>query len=284
MHSSCVRKTKKEGLLCVVNTRQCIGWSLDILANSCGWISLRPHSLDYHVLFSSNIPRSLFFFQRGFKMFTPFKHLRILEFSPSLILKRVPLPLGNLIFLRYLSVPQWFECLDDVVSTNSNLQTIIVSDIGESKVVAPTLHLSSKIWELQHLRHLELRDMYTVDPPDMIKENLKTLICAMQIHSRKEVYYSWFPSIRKLKILYKDCTSGYCGNPIIILENFEDLLWLETLTVMVSIVNITLLERLGFPVNLQKLRLSGTKFPVKVLMVIGQLPKLKLVKLESIYC
>nr|GMD75180.1 putative late blight resistance protein homolog R1A-4 isoform X1 [Ipomoea batatas] len=186
----------------------------------------------------------------------------------------------------YLSVPQWFDNLDDVVSNNLNLQTLIVSGVDQSTIGAPTVHLPSKIWELQHLRHLELGDMYLVDPPNMVKEHLQTLVCAMPIHFRKEVYYCRFPSIRKLKILYKDLfeagsTRGSCGNPIIILENFEDLLRLETLTVIVLVGRITLLERLVFPASLKELRLSGTNFLVKVLRVIGQLPRLRVLKLEN---
>ncbi|XP_031098346.1 putative late blight resistance protein homolog R1B-23 [Ipomoea triloba] len=291
MHSFCVREAQKEGLLCAANTQQCIGWSSDILANSCRWLSLRSHSLDYHVLFSSNIPRSLFVFQGRFEKFIPFKHLRILDLSESLILKRVSLlPLRNLVFLRYLSIPQRFESFDEVVSSNSNLQTLIVSGIDESTLEARTLHLPSKIWELQHLRHLKLGDMYMINPPNMVKEHLQTLVCAMPIHFRKkEVYYCRFPSIRKLQVEYKDilvpgCSGGQCcRNPVIILENFEDLVRLETLTVMVPVGSITLLERLGFPAKLKELRLSGTNFPVKVLTVIGQLPKLKVLKLENAF-
>jgi len=73
MHSFCIREAQKEGLLCAANTQQCIRWSLDILANSCRWLSLRSHSLDYHVLFSSNILRSLFVFQGGFETFKNFR-------------------------------------------------------------------------------------------------------------------------------------------------------------------------------------------------------------------
>ncbi|XP_031098342.1 putative late blight resistance protein homolog R1B-17 [Ipomoea triloba] len=308
MHSFCVREAQKEGLLCAANTQQCIGWSLDVLANSCRWLSLRSHSLDYHVMFSSNIPRSLFVFQGGFERFIPFKHLRILDLSESLILKRVSLlPLRNLAFLRYLSIPQWFESFNDVVSVNSNLETLTVSGIDESTLGARTLHLlPSKIWELQHLRHLKLGDMYMIDPPNMVKEHLQTLVCAMPIHFRKkEVYYCRFPSIRKLEVVYKDILVPGCGGerccskPMIILENFEDLVRLETLRVMVPVFSqkkkkkrvmvpvgsITLLERagVGFPAKLKKLMLSGTNFPMKVLTVIGQLPKLKVLKLENAF-
>ncbi|XP_031097670.1 putative late blight resistance protein homolog R1B-23 [Ipomoea triloba] len=282
MHSFCVREVQKEGLLCAVNGQR---WPLDILANSCRWLSLRSHILDYHVLFRSNIPRSLFFCQRDFEMFIAFKHLRVVDLSQSGILKGVPLPLRNLVFLRYLWVPQWFESLDDVVSTNSNLQTLIVPGIDEPTTLgAPTLHLTSKIWELQHLRHLELGDMYTLDPPNMVKEHLQTLVCAMPIHCfrKEEVCYCRFPSIRKLKIVYKDVLVPGCSNPITIVENFEDLSKLEALSVIVPVGSITLLERVGFPANLKELRLSGTNLPVKVLGVIGELPKLEILKLENI--
>nr|GMD82735.1 putative late blight resistance protein homolog R1A-4 isoform X1 [Ipomoea batatas] len=171
------------------------------------------------------------------------------------------------------------------------MQTLTVSGIDETTLGARTLHLlPSKIWELQHLRHLKLGDMYLIDPPNMVKEHLQTLVCTMPIRLRKkEVYYCRFPSIRKLRVVYKDvlvpsCSVGRCcRNPIIILENFENFLRLETLTVMVPVGSITLLEQVGFPANLEKLRLCGTNFPVKVLTVIGQLPKLKVLKLENAF-
>ncbi|XP_019189624.1 PREDICTED: putative late blight resistance protein homolog R1B-13 [Ipomoea nil] len=132
--------------------------------------------------------------------------------------------------------------------------------------------------------------MYMIDLPNMVKEHLQTLVCAMPIHFRqKEVYYCRFPSIRKLKVVYKDvlvpgCSDKRCcRNPIIILANFEDLLRLETLTVMVPVGSIALLERVGFLSKLEKLKLSGTNFPMKVLTVIGQLPKLKVLKLENAF-
>ncbi|XP_019189499.1 PREDICTED: putative late blight resistance protein homolog R1B-13 [Ipomoea nil] len=192
---------------------------------------------------------------------------------------------------QLLQLQTWFESFDDVVSSNSNLQTLTVPGIEESTLGARTLHvLPSKIWESQHLRHLKLGDMYMIDPPNMVKEHLQTLVCTMPIHFRKkEVYYCKFPNIRKLKVVYKDvlvpgCSGGRCcRNPIIILENFADLLMLEILTVTVPVGSITLLQRLGFPANLEKLRLSGTNFPVKVLTVIGQLPKLKVLKLENAF-
>nr|GMD82267.1 putative late blight resistance protein homolog R1B-8 [Ipomoea batatas] len=89
------------------------------------------------------------------------------------------------------------------------------------------------------------------DPPNMVKEHLQMLVCTMPTHFRKkEVYYCKFPSIRKLKVVYKDglvpgcCGGRCCRNCIIILENFEDLLRLESLMVMVPVGSITLLERL----------------------------------------
>lgn len=138
-----------------------------MLANSCSWLSLYPHSLDYYVVFNSYIHRSLFFFHGDVEMLIPVKHLKILDFSQYLI--RTQKSVIN------LSVPQWFEGLDDVVSTNLNLQTLIIYGINQSKLFAPTLHLPSKIWELQQSRHLELGDMYTLDPPSMVKEHLQTL-------------------------------------------------------------------------------------------------------------
>nr|GMD75195.1 putative late blight resistance protein homolog R1B-23 [Ipomoea batatas] len=111
--------------------------------------------------------------------------------------KIVPLHLRDLVFLRYLSIPPWFEGLDDVVSNNQNLQTVIVSG-GEPQLLR-TGHLSFRIWELPHLRHLELGNYYEVDPPNRNIEQLQTLSWVSPTHFTEEVYRK-FPNLKYLKV------------------------------------------------------------------------------------
>nr|GMC68736.1 putative late blight resistance protein homolog R1A-4 isoform X1 [Ipomoea batatas] len=283
LHSFCVGEAQKGGILCAVNTHQHSGLSLKSFTNSCRWLSSYSHSFDYYVLFGTNIPRSIFFFLENPEMFVPPKLLRVLAFDTSISLQRVPVQLGGLVFLRYLSITQWFEDLDDVVSNNPNLETLVVSGNG-----APTIHLSSSIWKPPHLKHLALGNSYTIDPPSADKMNLQTLSWVVRpLHCRKQVY-SKFPNIKNLKILLKDDIEpshigGSCSNPII-LDHFDYLKAVEKLSISVSIgCNAALPEQCMYPSRLEKLKLSGTNISERDLNVIAMLPGLKVLKLENAF-
>nr|GME05973.1 putative late blight resistance protein homolog R1A-4 [Ipomoea batatas] len=191
---------------------------------------------------------------------------------------------GDFIFLRYISVAQWFEGLDYIVSINCNLQTLVVSG-NESQAGASTAHLPSKIWESPQLRHLELGNSYTVDPPSINKKSFQTLSWVSPTYCRKEIYNK-FPKLKALKIFLKDelelnCTCGSCSNPII-LDNLGYLSGLEELTISVSIdCTVTLQNGAIFPFQLEKLRLSGLNLSKRHLTVIGMLRWLKVLKLEN---
>ncbi|XP_031097998.1 putative late blight resistance protein homolog R1B-17 isoform X2 [Ipomoea triloba] len=288
MHSICFREAQKEGILCAVNTRQLPKWSLNAFANSCRWLTLCKHRFDYYVLYSLNNPRSIFFFQENTEIFVSFKLLRVLAFVPSSFLQRVPMHVGDLVFLRYLSVTQWFEGLSDVVSSNVNLQTLIVSGSdSKSQLGAPTLHLPSTIWELPQLRHLELGTSYAVNPPSMVKQNLQTLSWVDPTHCRNRVY-SKFPNIKILKIFYKvdseaSQISGSSSN-CFILDELDYLGRLKSLTISVSVgCIVTLPERCIFPSQLKKLKLSGINLCGWDLVVIGRLQWLEVLKLENVF-
>nr|GMD82764.1 putative late blight resistance protein homolog R1A-10 [Ipomoea batatas] len=237
---------------------------------------------------SSNNPRSIFFFQENTEIFVSFKLLRVLAFVQSSFLQRLPKQLGYLIFLRYLSVTHWFEGLSDVVSSNVDLQTLIVSGSdSESQLGAPTLHLPSTIWESPQLRHLELGALYTVDPPRVGKWNLQTLSWVGPTHCRKKLYSS-FPNMKKLKIFCKEELEpshiGGSSSKHIILDKLDYLHGLKSLTISVSIGSfVTLPERCMFPSQLKKLRLSGTRVSGWDLKVIGRLKCLKVLKLENVF-
>ncbi|XP_019198245.1 PREDICTED: putative late blight resistance protein homolog R1B-17 isoform X2 [Ipomoea nil] len=171
MHTFCVGEAQKGGILCAVNIMQFPGVSLNAFANSCRWLSLYTHSFDYYVLFDTINSRSIFFFHENPEISVPLKLLRVLASVPPPFFRRMQMHFGDFIFLRYISVAQWFEGLDYIVSINSNLQTLVVSG-NESQA---TVRLPSKIWESPQLRHLELGNSYTVDPPSVDKKSFQTL-------------------------------------------------------------------------------------------------------------
>nr|GLL45311.1 putative late blight resistance protein homolog R1A-4 isoform X1 [Ipomoea trifida] len=228
--------------------------------------------------------RSIFFFHENPEITVPLKLLRVLAFVPPPFFRRMQMHFGDFIFLRYISVAQWFEGLDYIVSINCNLQTLVVSG-NESQAGASTVHLPSKIWESPQLRHLELGNSYTVDPPSINKKSFQTLSWVSPTYCRKEIYNK-FPKLKALKIFLKDelelnCTCGSCSNPII-LDNLGYLSGLEELTISVSIdCTVTLQNGSVFPFQLEKLRLSGLNLSEWHLTVIGVLPRLKVLKLEN---
>ncbi|XP_031098311.1 putative late blight resistance protein homolog R1B-16 [Ipomoea triloba] len=284
LHSFCAVEAQKEGILCAVNTQQHSGLSLKVFANSCRWLSLYSHSFDYYVLFGTNIPRSIFFFHENPGIFVPPKLLRVLAFDTSISLQRMPVQLGGLVFLRYLYITQWFEDLNDVVSNNPNLETLIVSGDG-----APTVHLPSSIWKPPHLKHIEIGNSYVVDPPSAYMKKLQTLSWVVRpVHCRTKMY-SKFPNIKNLKILLKDeidppsHNGGCCSNPII-LDHFDYFKCLEKLSISVSIgCNTALPELARYPSGLKTLKLSGTNISERDLNVIAKLPQLKVLKLENAF-
>ncbi|XP_019182097.1 PREDICTED: putative late blight resistance protein homolog R1B-17 [Ipomoea nil] len=291
LHSFCVGESQKEGIFCAINTLQHPELPLSEFANSCRWLSLYTHSFDYYVLYSTNNPRSIFFFDDDPETFVPFKLLRVLAFVPSPFLQRVSMHLGHLVFLRYLSISERYDGLGDIVSLFSNLQTLIVSS-NEPQIEAPTIHLAQKIWELPKLRHLELGDMYMVDPPSVVKRKLQTLCSVVDpTHCWKEVYFRC-PYIKELKIFYKqeleepnhNTTCESFGNPIILDDQYYRLQHLERLTISIRVVGrvVTLPEPCMFPSQLKKLTLSGTNLSPTNLKVIGmELPELRVLKLEN---
>nr|GMD76951.1 putative late blight resistance protein homolog R1A-4 [Ipomoea batatas] len=260
------------------------GVSLNEFANSCRWLSFYTHSFDYYVLFDTIKARSIFFFHENPEITVPLKLLRVLAFVPPPFFRRMQMHFGDFIFLRYISVAQWFEGLDYIVSINCNLQTLVVSG-NESQAGASTVHLPSKIWESPQLRHLELGNSYTVDPPSVDKKSFQTLSWVSPTYCRKEIYNK-FRKLKALKIFLKEqlelnCTCGSCSNPII-LDNLDYLRRLEKLTISVSIdCNVTLQNGSMFPLLLEKLRLSGLNLSERHLTVIGMLPRLKVLKLEN---
>nr|GMD27467.1 putative late blight resistance protein homolog R1A-4 [Ipomoea batatas] len=241
-----------------------------MFANSCRWLSLYTHKFDYYVLLRRNNPRSIFFFNEDDEISVSFKFLRVLAFVPSSFLQRVPTRLQDLVFLRYLSVTEWFEGLDYVVLANRNLQTLVVSG-KKSQFGAPTL-LPCTIWELPQLQQLELDKSYVIDPPSMDKDNMLTL---SWVYYRTGVYFK-FPNIEKLKVCI------FCSNSII-LDNLEYLERLERLSISSFGCVVILRKPSMFPSQLKKLRLNGTNLSERDLKVIGMLSQLEVLKLENAF-
>ncbi|XP_019170549.1 PREDICTED: late blight resistance protein R1-A-like [Ipomoea nil] len=209
-------------------------------------------------------------------IYVSFKLLRVLAFVPSSFLQRAPTRLQDLVFLRHLCVPKWFEGLEYVVLTNRNLQTLIVSS-KESQLRKPAIHLPSTIWDSPQLQHLEFHNSYVIDPPTHVQVNMQTLSWVCSTHCTTGAYHFWFPIIEKLKMFV------FGSNPII-LDNLEYLICLERLSISVLFGCIsTRPMTCTFPLHLRKLRLNGTMLTNWGLKAIERLPKLEILKLKNVF-
>ncbi|XP_031119389.1 putative late blight resistance protein homolog R1A-3 isoform X2 [Ipomoea triloba] len=282
LHSVCVVEAQKEGILCAVNTLQHVGLPLSsVFANSCRWLSLYTHGFDYYVLLGTNICRSIFFFcENSESEFVPLRFLRVLAFVPSRFLERENL--GNLVFLRYVHVKQWFEGLEDIVPTNPNLQVLIVTHKG---TIASSMCLPSKIWETPKLiRHVEVSYSLSVDPPppSEVRESLQTLYW-LSLHHCTEDVFSRIPNVKKLGIICggdKGSSSPNEDN----LGNLGSLGELKTLMIAFrkgSPTGFQNLKSLPLHLNIKKLKLKRTCLPWSEINVVGMLPNLEVLKLKE---
>ncbi|XP_031119387.1 putative late blight resistance protein homolog R1B-17 isoform X2 [Ipomoea triloba] len=282
LHSVCAVEAQKEGILCAVNTLQHVGLPLSsVFSNSCRWLSLYTHGFDYYVLLGTNICRSIFFFcENSESKFVPLKFLRVLAFVPSRFLERENL--GNLVFLRYVHVKQWFEGLEDIAPTNPNLQVFIVSHKG---TIASSIRLPSKFWETPKLiRHVEVSSSLSVDPPppSEVRESLQTLYW-LSIHHCTEEVFSRIPNVKKLGII---CGDGK-GNSSSTEDNLGNLGCLgELKTLMIAFkkgspIGLQNLNSLSLHLNIKKLNLKRTCLPWSEINIVGMLPNLEALKLKE---
>nr|GMC49810.1 putative late blight resistance protein homolog R1A-4 isoform X1 [Ipomoea batatas] len=212
--------------------------------------------------------------------FVPLKFLRVLASVPSRFLERENL--GNMVFLRYVHVKQWFEGLEDIVPTNPNLQVLIVSHKG---TIASSRRLSSKIWETPKLiRHVEVSSSLSVDPPppSEVRESLQTLYWLRLHHCTKEVF-SRIPNVKKLGII----CGGDKGSISPTEDNLGNLGYLgELKTLMIAFqkgspTGLQNLKSLSLHLNIKKLKLKRTCLPWSEINVVGMLPNLEVLKLKE---
>ncbi|KAG8369641.1 hypothetical protein BUALT_Bualt14G0034700 [Buddleja alternifolia] len=197
--------------------------------------------------------------------------LRVLEFEKES--DKFPEEILELVNVRYLAL----DHLDGIPSSISrfwNLQTLIASDLaGED--------LPSGIWDLTQLRHLQIGNCYlrANRKKCRVLKNLQTLSGVMNFKCKKKII-ARIPNLKKLKTTYDSPIwewSKYFLN-----NNLVHLSKLESLTCHFDVVpNETFLQNLSFPSSLKKLTLRGCRIPWEHMTIIGVLPNLEVLKLQS---
>ncbi|KAG8379563.1 hypothetical protein BUALT_Bualt07G0102000 [Buddleja alternifolia] len=177
---------------------------------------------------------------------------------------------------RYLALDH-LKRIPSLISSLWNLQTLIASDLSGKD-------LPSGIWDMTQLRHLQVGNCYL--PAATIAEgnsccvlkNLQTLSGVMNFKCKEEVI-ARTPNLRKLKTTYDSRISdwsGYCLHNLVLLNNLESLSFQFD-----RVPNETLVQNLAFPSSLKKLTLRGCQIPWEHMTIVGVLPNLEVLKLQS---
>nr|GMD26705.1 putative late blight resistance protein homolog R1A-4 [Ipomoea batatas] len=219
-------------------------------------------------------------------MFVDSKLIRVLAFvpSPSFIPSYPFLARKNfedLACLRYLSLTQWVEDLEHIVSANPNLQTLIMSKTRTSN----NKRLSSEIWKSPQLRHVEVSYSLSVDPPSEVKHSLHTLYWLSLEHCTKEVFLR-IPNVKKLGIIC-GCDESNPNGVVLDSYNLGNLDYLDKLEMLMvafrkgSVSGFQNLNSLSHCLNIKKLKLKRTCLAWRELNIISMLPNLESLKLKE---
>lgn len=185
----------------------------------------------------------------------------------------------ELLNLRYLSCLSGTRELPSSMYKLRNLQTLILCCMESS------FRLPLETWRMPHLRHVHLNPVILPDPPVAGVEGENSLIVLQDLQSLSTVINFKFvedilrriPNLKKLGILYidiRDDWSDYYLNNLKLLKN------LEALKCLFHFPYQTFLKKIIFPPSLEKLTLRGCLLPWEDMTIVGQLPKLQVLKLK----
>ncbi|XP_022845057.1 putative late blight resistance protein homolog R1B-14 isoform X1 [Olea europaea var. sylvestris] len=185
----------------------------------------------------------------------------------------------QLVSLRYL----YFPTLDNSkvfasVYKLRHLQTLIVTHIGgEDRSI-----MTSKIWEMQELRHVVIKPQIFLDPPAsaenarensiIVLENLQTLTKIENFRCTEEVLKR-IPNLKKLGVYHR--------YPLEDMNNLVRLHKLEDLTYEFHGWFFPIFNNLSFPPSLKKLTLIGCTLNREEMEIIGWLPNLQVLKIKE---
>ncbi|KAH6831932.1 hypothetical protein C2S53_012807 [Perilla frutescens var. hirtella] len=196
--------------------------------------------------------------------------LRLLDVVDSYSMEEI-LQLFN---SRYITcnIPWELHAVSSLLSLLWNLQTLVVPG---------PVSLPTEIWQMPQLRHLKMPGITLPDPPDApgefqsitVLENLQTLSTVKNFIFREQVLER-IPNLKKLGI-HCDANEklGYfCLSNLVSLKKLESLVLAFRGT----------WENMAFPKSLKKLSLSYCQIPWEDMFVVGSLPNLEVLKLQTL--
>ncbi|KAL8063652.1 hypothetical protein ABFX02_01G040700 [Erythranthe guttata] len=214
-----------------------------------------------------------------------FRLLKILD-AFAVRFYEFPHQVFTLVQLRYLAITCDRE-LPNSISKLSNLEILIFGrhhNIKSSK--NGPAYLPIRIWKLRKLRQLCCMgfDLPTPPPSDgsyPILENLITL-SGVSVHSCTVEVLSRIPKIKKVAVQIESAHDSV--ETFSFFSHFTSL-YQEFVSFKCIVVNPNLRPHIvhsvpNFPVNIEKISLSGCGFPWKKIEVLSALPNLKVLKLR----
>ncbi|XP_059287046.1 putative late blight resistance protein homolog R1A-3 [Lycium ferocissimum] len=236
---------------------------------------------------SSDLTRTVHFFHglgsKQVPLFARFKLLRVLAIL-DFTFEDFPLEITKFVHLRYLQ----FNCYDDLhrlVSELYNLQTLIFGYRGDKTPTIP-----AAIWEMKHLRHLDVSNFFSFQiPSSKIQsgfklQNLEELSCLCFSSSTSE-FFSAIPNLKRLKISgnWRECERKKISHR---LNNISCLNKLEILKVICYGINQPPIPcKYALPISLKRLTLKRTYLPWEDMANMMTLPNLEalIIKRNGLY-
>ncbi|KAL1553945.1 hypothetical protein AAHA92_14559 [Salvia divinorum] len=209
---------------------------------------------------------------------------------------------GELIHLRYLSltcepIRKPLRLVSESLYQLHNLQILIVRILSTAESQFYSLdneylnqwYMKFEIWRMPQLRHVILLDGFLPEPsaessPSM--EDLHTLSRIKDLKCSKRLL-ELIPNLKKLGIIYSYKRTYETGWSEYGLDDLVHLHRLEKLSLYAEPypkLKDDLSQNIAFPLTLNKLNLSGCRFPWEDMGMIGVLPNLQVLKLKRRAC
>ncbi|XP_073144063.1 putative late blight resistance protein homolog R1A-10 [Henckelia pumila] len=223
----------------------------------------------------------------GFTSFTcKFSLLRVVD-GLKIKTRGFPDEILNLVNLRYLAFTYNYSkkcCIPAAISNLKNLETIIIikKDKRASRDWIYFLIMPSEVWEMPRLRHLVAHNMVFMSVPGY--EELGERYCVLNNMKTLHVTYLQFtpevieslPNLKKLRVYYPwpkpEVWPSFCIDNLVYLHQLDELNF--ELSAIPFEPNIS-----GFPPNLKKLTLKGSRIPWEKMSIVVSLPNLQVLKL-----
>ncbi|KAH6819482.1 hypothetical protein C2S51_003085 [Perilla frutescens var. frutescens] len=188
----------------------------------------------------------------------------------------------KLLQLKYLALTHNGN-LPSLISKLQSLQSLIVSQHHNIKLLGESACLPKEIWDMQELRHLRIMGNNLPDPSGEAKlPNLLTL--HVKGHSCTKDVFNSIPKLKKLgiKIELQPRSNEiiHCFEHISILSELESLKCVVVNPRLRSQAVAPPNPNSGFPKGLKKMSLNGIGYSWKYMTAIGSLPELQVLKLR----